>query len=149
MQIGVPLLSLGQALVIARIATAILFMAHAVARIWLDTIPQFGSFLEAQGLLFGVMLVWLITASELVSGILLIFNRHVRFAVIPLMAIAVGGIALIHSKFGWFVGEHGTGGSEYSVALIVLLIIIGAADAATTREAEAKACSGHDDCTTD
>ena len=41
---------------------------------------------------------------------------------------AAGGIVLIHRHFGWFVGEHGTGGSEYSVALIVLLLIVIADD---------------------
>jgi putative oxidoreductase len=35
---------------------------------------------------------------------------------------------LIHRKFGWFVGEHGTGGSEYGAALIVMPIVVAAAD---------------------
>ena len=45
-----------------------------------------------------------------------------------LLAIAIGGIVLIHWRFGWFVGEHGTGGSEYSIALIVMLLVVAAGD---------------------
>ncbi|MBN8499815.1 MAG: DoxX family protein [Sphingomonadales bacterium] len=123
-----PFLSLPTAIVVARIATAVFFMAHALGRIWLGTIPQFGQFMEALGFPGGVAIVWLITASEIVCGLLLILGRYVRLAVIPLLAVAVGGIVLIHARLGWFVGEHGTGGSEYSVALIVLLLVIAAAD---------------------
>jgi putative oxidoreductase len=49
---------------------------------------------------------------------------------VPLGAIVAGGIVLIHARLGWFVGEHGTGGSEYSVALLVLLLLIAAQDRA-------------------
>ncbi|WP_310475960.1 DoxX family protein [Sandarakinorhabdus sp.] len=113
---------------VARIATAGFFMAHAVVRIVKGTIPQFGVFMESQGFPQGELIVWAITMTELVAGTLLIANRHVRLAATALFAIAFTGIVLIHRNLGWFVGEHGTGGSEYSVALIVLLLVIAAAD---------------------
>lgn len=115
-------------LLIARIATAGLFMAHAVVRIANGTIPQFGKFMEAQGFPAGEALVWAITLTELIAGVLIIIGRFVRPAAAALLAIAVGGIALIHRHFGWFVGEHGTGGIEYSAALIILLLLIMADD---------------------
>ena len=115
-------------LLIARVATAGLFMAHAVVRIAYGTIPQFGLFMEAKGFPAGEALVWAITLTELVAGVLLIIGRFVRPAAAALLAIAVGGIVLIHRHFGWFVGEHGSGGSEYSVALIILLLLIMADD---------------------
>lgn len=93
---------------------------------------QFATVLEAAGFPYGVAIVWLITASEILCGLLLISGRYVRFAVLPLLAIAGGGIAIIHARLGWFVGEFGTGGSEYSVALIVLLLVIAAADRQST-----------------
>jgi putative oxidoreductase len=123
-----PFLTLPHALVIARIATAIFFMAHAVVRIANDTIPQFALFMENVGFPWGVGWVWAITVAELICGTLLILGRHVRLAVIPLLLIAGTGIVLIHARLGWFVGEHGTGGSEYSVALMVLLLVIAAGD---------------------
>ena len=127
-----PFLSLDQAIILARVATAVFFMAHAIVRILLGAIPQFGKFMEAAGFPYGVAIVWLITASEILCGLLLISGRYVRIAVLPLLAIAGGGIAIIHARLGWFVGEFGTGGSEYSVALIVLLLVIAAADRQST-----------------
>ena len=124
----IPFLSLSQALVIARIATAIFFMAHAIVRIMNGSIPQFGEFMEAKGFPNGVLVVWAITIIEIVAGTMLILNKCIRPSAFLLFAIDFVGIILIHRHNGWFVGEHGTGGSEYSVALIVLLLIIVAAD---------------------
>ena len=113
---------------IARVATAGLFMAHAVVRIANGTIPQFGRFMEAQGFPAGEAVVWAITVTELIAGVLLIIGRFVRPAAAALLAIAVGGIVLIHRRAGWFVGEHGSGGIEDSAALIILLLLIMADD---------------------
>ncbi len=123
-----PFLSLPQALAVMRVATAILFMAHAVMRIVYGTIPQFGKFMTSVGFPYGETVVWLITIYEIIAGLLLILNRYVRVAATGLFAIAAVGIALIHVHIGWFVGEHGTGGSEYSVALMAMLLVVAAAD---------------------
>ena len=120
-----PFLSLLQSLVIMRVFTAIFFMAHAIMRVANGTIPQFGKFMTTLGFPNGEAIVWLITIYEIVAGILLIFNRYVRIAATGLFAIAATGIVLIHRHLGWFVGEHGTGGSEYSVAL---LLVVAASD---------------------
>ncbi len=123
-----PFISLSQALALARIVTAVLFMAHAVVRIANGSIPQFGKFMSSVGFPQGEAVVWAITVVELVAGTLLILNRQVRYAATALFAIAAVGIVLIHRHLGWFVGEHGTGGSEFSVALMMLLVIVAAAD---------------------
>ena len=124
-----PFISFNTAFLIARIMTAVFFIAHAWVRIALGTIPQFGKFMESLGFPFGVALVWAITVTELVCGTLLILNRWTRWATIPLAIIVIVGIGLIHIHLGWFVGEHGTGGSEYSVALLVLLLLVATWDA--------------------
>ena len=113
---------------IIRVSTAILFMVHAIMRIVNNTIPQFGQFMTSTGFPNGEAVVWAITIYEIVAGTLLIFNRYVRLAATGLFVIAATGIILIHRHLGWFVGEHGTGGSEYSVALIVMLLVVAAAD---------------------
>lgn len=123
-----PYLSLAQALVVLRVATAIFFMAHAVVRIANGTIPQFAGYLAARGWPLATAIVWAITACEIVSGIALIVGRCVRLATSGLLFIAVMGIVIIHAQLGWFVGEHGTGGVEYSLALTVALITVAAAD---------------------
>ena len=59
-------------------------------------------------------------------------QRVVRWAASGLAVIVATGIWLIHRHNGWFVGEHGTGGSEYSVALLAMLLVIAADDATRT-----------------
>jgi len=123
-----PFLSLAQALWVLRVATAIFFMAHAVVRIAHGTIPQFAGYLAERGWPLATAVVWAITVCEILSGVALILGRYVRLATSGLLFIAVMGIVIIHAQLGWFVGEHGTGGAEYSLALIVSLITIAAAD---------------------
>ncbi|MES2986826.1 MAG: DoxX family protein [Pseudomonadota bacterium] len=128
--------SLSRMFVIARIATAGFFLAHAVMRIVYGTIPQFGQFMEGLGFPAGVACVWAITVTELIAGVMLIAGWRVQIATAALAAIAAGGIVLIHMHLGWFVGEHGTGGMEYSVALLVLLALITAEANARARAAD-------------
>ncbi|MES2056142.1 MAG: DoxX family protein [Pseudomonadota bacterium] len=123
-----PFIPLPLAVMIARIMTAVFFLAYAVVRIANGTIPRFGTFVEAAGFPYGIQLVWLITLSELVCGALLILGLYVCWATIPLFVIAGMGIVIIHRHAGRFVGEHGTGGSEYRVALLVLLLVVAASD---------------------
>lgn len=75
-----------------------------------------------------VLVVWAITLTEIIAGLLLALGYGVRHASLALASVAAGGIALIHHRFGWFVGEHGTGGSEYSVCLLLCLLVLAAAD---------------------
>ena len=126
-----PWWSLDDALRLLRIVTALLFMAHASMRFVLGTIPQFGGFMESQGFPHGQAWVLAITFYELGAGSLLILNRGVRWAASGLAVIVAVGIWLIHRHNGWFVGEHGVGGSEYTVALLAMLLVIAARDAAT------------------
>lgn len=128
-----PYLSLPAALAVARGGTALLFAIHAVVRIANGSILQFGAFMQSAGFPNGVATVWLITGAELTAAALMIAGIGVRWAAAVLMAIAVGGIGLIHRHLGWFVGEHGTGGSEFSVALLLLLLVIAAADRSVDR----------------
>jgi putative oxidoreductase len=129
-----PFVSLDTALVLLRVCTAMLYMAHAAVRIVNGSIPQFGGFMERLGFRHGELWVWAITAVELIGGTLMALGRQVAWSASALFTIAAGGIVLIHRHFGWFVGEHGTGGSEYSVALMMALLVIAAADARRRRE---------------
>ena len=133
---GYPWWPLADALRLLRIVTALLFMAHASMRFVNDTIPQFGVFMESQGFPHGQAWVLAITAYELGAGSLLLFNRGVRWAASGLAVIVATGIWLIHRHNGWFVGEHGVGGSEYSVALLAMLLVIAAHDASRTARAQ-------------
>ena len=127
---GFPWWPLPDALRLLRLVTALLFMAHASMRFVLGTIPQFGTFMESQGFPHGQAWVLAITFYELGAGSLLILNRGVRWAASGLAVIVAVGIVLIHRHNGWFVGEHGVGGIEYSVALLAMLLVVAADDAA-------------------
>lgn len=101
-------------------------LVQAVARIVNDSIPRFAAFRERVGFPDGVLTVQLTTAAGLTAAAMMIAGIGVRAAATVLMAIAVGGIVLIHRHAGWFVAEHGAGNSEHSVALIVLLLVVAA-----------------------
>jgi putative oxidoreductase len=121
-------LSRNRAIAILRITVAGIFMAHAIVRIIKGTIPGFGGFLERTGFPAGVELVWAITAFEVIGGALLAMGRWTRLLSAGFAFILVVGIVIIHWRLGWFVGEHGNGGSEYSVALLAALLVIAADD---------------------
>jgi putative oxidoreductase len=123
-----PFISLPHALIVLRVSVAILYMTHATVRVVNGSVPQFGDFMERAGFSHGIAWVWAITLYELVAGTLMALGRQVKWAATGLFAIAAVGIVLIHRHFGWFVGEHGAGGSEYSVCLMVALLVIAAAD---------------------
>lgn len=123
-----PWISPQLALHALRITTAALFMAHAIVRIADNTIPQFARFMETHGFPHGAAWVWAITTYEICAGTLIVLNRGVRWAASGLAVIAAVGIVIIHRHNGWFVGEHGTGGSEYSVALLAMLLVVAAHD---------------------
>jgi putative oxidoreductase len=123
-----PFISLRHALIVLRVSVAVLYMAHATVRIVGGSLAQFGGFMEQVGFSHGIVWVWAITLYELIAGTLMAVGRQVKWAATGLFTIASVGIVIIHRHFGWFVGEHGTGGSEYSVCLMVALLVIAAAD---------------------
>lgn len=124
-----PFIQLPTALLILRVAVAIFFMAHAAVRVVNGSMPQFGGFLEQRGWPHGLLLVGCITAYELIGGTLMALGWRVRWMALGLFFIAGMGIAIVHAPLGWFVGEHGSGGMEYSLSLMVALLVIAAADA--------------------
>lgn len=123
-----PFIRLREALFILRVAVAVFFMAHAVMRIVNGSIPQFSLFMGNIGFPQPTLWVVAITTFEIIAGVLLALGYAVKWLVPGFMAIALGGIVLIHARLGWFVGEHGVGGMEYSVSLLVSLLVLLAAE---------------------
>lgn len=112
------------ALTLLRAGTAILLIIHGVARAWLGIVDDFGVGLNAWGFPAGFALAWTITIVEIVGGTVLAAGIFVRplcawFAFQLLM-----GIYLIHGGAGWFVVGAGRNGVEFSVLLILCLIVI-------------------------
>lgn len=112
---------------ILRVAIAIIFLAHAVTRIFLPgSFDQFAMFFESKGWPLGKWWVTAITAFEIGGSVLLLIPLWVKWIAAGLICILLTGIFLIHLHLGWFVGEHGTGGCEYSFLLIVSLLVVAA-----------------------
>lgn len=123
-----PFISQKNSIILLRVSVAIIFLSHSIMRIINATVGQFGEFLEEKGFPFGVVWVWGITSFEIVGGILLIFGYFTKILSLGFILLLVIGIVLIHASLGWFVGEHGTGGCEYSFILIIAFMVIATFD---------------------
>ncbi len=119
-----PFLKLESSVVILRIIVALIFMIHAIVRIKTNTIGQFGGFLESKGFVYGNTIVWMITIFEIIGGITLMLGYFRKWIALGFIILLGVGIIIIHIGEGWFNGEFGTGGCEYSVSLIAALIVI-------------------------
>ena len=125
---GFAMLRLPCMLALLRVTIALMFMAHAVVRLVGGSVERFAGFLAAKGFPFALALVLLISAYEIIAGLAIALDRGVRWFAPGLIFIATMGIVLIHAGNGWFVGEHGSGGMEYSLCLIVALLVLIAHD---------------------
>ena len=106
-----------------------LLIVHGVARAWLGIVDDFGVALNSWGFPAGFALAWIITAIEIAGGALLAAGMFVRPLCAWFVLQLLMGIYLIHGRVGWFVVGAGRNGVEFSVLLILCLIVI-----AMTRE---------------
>lgn len=107
-----------------RVVVAILLAIHGWSRFLAEAVAPFGTWLAEQGLLAGLVIAIVITALEILATPILALGILVR----PLCAIfaiiyAVGAV-MVHAPAGWFVVGLGRNGMEYSVLLIVCLMVI-------------------------
>ena len=119
-----PFLSLSQSLILFRILLPLFFVAHAVTRIINGTIERFAGFLSTKGFFATTVMVWGITAFEIIGGIGLTLGYFTKYLSLGFILMLIMGNIIIHYENGWWVGEHGEGGMEYSCALILGLIVI-------------------------
>ena len=110
--------------VFLRVVMGIIFITHGVARLYYESIPDFGVFLNSRGLVFGETIAWIITIGEIIGGLLLISGYFLKFAVIFHSVIVLTGLFLVHLQNGWFVVGHGQGGVEYSVLILAVLLYL-------------------------
>ncbi|NBW38883.1 MAG: DoxX family protein [Cytophagia bacterium] len=118
------LLSPAKSLLILRIMVSICMIAHASQRFYFNSINGFGDFLNAKGFLIGVPLAWGITLFELIGGLAMLLNYFTKWITLVWAVQLLMGIILVHAQHGWFVVGPSTGGVEYSLLLIVALIVV-------------------------
>ncbi|MGE0590200.1 MAG: DoxX family protein [Cyclobacteriaceae bacterium] len=105
------------ALSIIRIAVAGNMLIHGIARIVIDGVNPFDTFLSSLG--FPAYTAWIITFFEILAAISVIVNRWVVPLSILFCLELLTGIFLVHMQSGWFVVGAGGNGMEYSVLLIL------------------------------
>lgn len=126
-----PYLSVRQSYFLFRVGLAGLFMAHASMRFFeANYFHDFGSFLAQRNVPFAYFVPYLATAIEMIGGPLLIWNKCAKWVALCFFGISLGGIIIIHIPLGWFVGEWGTGGCEYSAALCLMCLMVASIDRA-------------------
>ena len=116
-----------------RMMMGIVFILHGGVRVYNNTLPGFGDFLEGKGFPFGFYLAWAVTLFELVGGILMFFRYFVKIFCIGEILILITGIVTIHAENGWFVVGRSLNGVEYSVVLITILTAIFIAERKASR----------------
>jgi len=129
-----PFLSLSQSLLLFRILLPLFFVAHAVTRIANGTIERFAGFLTTKGFFATTVMVWGITAYEIIGGIALAFGYFKKYLSLGFILMLIMGNIIIHYENGWWVGEHGEGGMEYSCALILGLIVVASTENETIKQ---------------
>ena len=107
-----------------RMMMGIVFILHGAVRVYNNTLPGFGDFLESKGFPLGFYLAWAVTLFELIGGILMFFRYFVRIFCIGEIIILITGMITVHSENGWFVVGRSLNGIEYSVVLITILTAI-------------------------
>lgn len=111
---------------VLRAAAALLLFIHGVARVRLGLVDDFGVFL---GEVFplppvaGHTLAWLLTVAEIVGAPLLAVGLLRRWLSTWFGIQLAFGIALVHAPEGWFVVGAGRNGAEYSVLLLLVLVL--------------------------
>jgi len=109
------------AAVLLRTGLGAMFIAHALLKYFVFTLPGNAQFFASLGLPGAVGYV--VFAAELVGGALLVagfFTRYVAFALIPILL----GATWAHSGNGW-VFTSANGGWEYPAFLTLAAVVVG------------------------
>lgn len=113
---------------ILRIALSGLLAAHGWARWLAGGVPPFGEWLGTQGLPAGLLIASAVTGIEILGTVLFALGIWVFPLSLLFAAIYLVGAWMVHWPAGWFVVGLGRNGVEYSVLLIVCLLLVGFRD---------------------
>jgi putative oxidoreductase len=111
-------------IVLLRIGVATLLFIHGAFRASTGGVAGFGEWLSSLGFPGGPAWAWAVTLIELLATPMLAAGRLVVPIAGYLAFQLVLGIALVHFPDGWFVVGGGRNGMEYSVLLILCLVVI-------------------------
>lgn len=115
-----------QALTLYRWVLSALIFIHGAYRLSVWGMPDFGGWLESQGVPFGVAVAWVITLMEVIGTPILASGRFPRLQrplALWYAAILTGGLIMVHAPDGWFVVGAGRNGAEYAASLVAGFLI--------------------------
>ncbi|GAB4508333.1 MAG: DoxX family protein [Sulfuricaulis sp.] len=104
------------AALLLRLSLGVMFIAHALLKLVVFTLPGTVQFFETLG--YPGFLAYVVFGAELVGGTLLVLGVCTRWVSLALIPILIGA-AMVHVPNGWvFSASHG--GWEYPVFLVVV-----------------------------
>jgi putative oxidoreductase len=103
---------------VLRLALGLVFLAHALLKLVVFTLPGTAAWFAAQG--FPGWTAYPVFAAELIGALLLFTGFHSRTAALALVPVMLGALK-VHAANGWAFSAP-NGGWEYPVLLIVLLV---------------------------
>ena len=104
---------------ILRISLGIMFIAHALLKVWVFTPAGTVGFFESVGL--PGFLAYVTIVAELLGGAALVAGIFTRWVCIALLPILLGSILFVHGDKGWVFSNQG-GGWEYPLFLMMATI---------------------------
>ncbi|MBI3546987.1 MAG: DoxX family protein [Gammaproteobacteria bacterium] len=104
---------------ILRVSLGIMFIAHALLKVLVFTLPGTVQFFQSTGL--PGSLAYVVIAAELAGGVLLILGLYTRWVSLALIPILLGA-AWVHAPNGW-VFNAANGGWEYPVFLAAAALV--------------------------
>ncbi len=102
-------------LFVLRVALGVMFIAHALLKYVVFTMPGFAGFLGSIGM--PAALAWPIFLAELLGGIALVAGFYARLVSVALLPVLLGAL-WVHSGNGWLF-TAANGGWEYPAFLVV------------------------------
>lgn len=107
------------AALLLRLSLGVMFIAHAMLKLVVFTLPGTVQFFEGLG--YPGILAYVVFGAELAGGVLLVLGVYTRWVSLALVPILIGA-ALVHVPNGW-VFSAPNGGWEYPVFLAVASVV--------------------------
>jgi putative oxidoreductase len=107
------------AALVLRVSLGIMFIAHALLKVFVFTLPGTVGFFESVG--FPGWLAYVTIAAELLGGALLILGIYARWVALALVPILLGALQ-VHLGNGWVFSAEG-GGWEYPAFLAAASLV--------------------------
>ncbi len=111
--------SADHAALILRLALGSMFIAHALLKYLVFTLPGTAQYFDSLGL--PGFLGYVVFAAELVGGLLLVLGVRVRIVASALVPVLIGA-TLVHAGNGWLFTAKG-GGWEYPAFLTLAAVV--------------------------